>query len=205
MRELIFKLDTEIHRLKWHTALANLETALRRYALAPKFRPDQPRVPAGNPDGGQWTTVADANGTGAFANDPYVNQHILNQHVSKTDEELIERIRKSRLRGLFVTVGMDRNGSFDSIESARDLIKRTLDNNSGAVSAVASGQLSDAFVTWRFGFETGREAYLQTPDSSIQMRKTYGVGVGIANDPNSELGYRIITAYPRNYNQRIGR
>ena len=28
---------------------------LRRALIQGKYRPDQPRVPAGNPDGGQWT------------------------------------------------------------------------------------------------------------------------------------------------------
>jgi hypothetical protein len=67
MQELIVKFEAEILRLKWLTAFTNLETAVRRYALAQKreprrenhlvgkagFRPDQLRVPAGNPDGGQ--------------------------------------------------------------------------------------------------------------------------------------------------------
>jgi len=208
MHELIFKFEAEILRLKWLTALNNLETAVRHYNLALKYSPTQPRVQAGNPEGGQWTTVAgvDAGSDSSnFSNDRYLNRHIVDSHVGKTDEELTERIRNTRIRGLFLTVGMDRNGSFDSVKSARDLIKRTLDNNPDVVSAVASGRSPDAFLTWRFGFETGREAYLETPDSSIRMRKTYGVGVAIAHDPNSEFGYRVITAYPRNLNPRIGR
>jgi hypothetical protein len=63
MHDILFEFQTEILRLKWLTALNDLETAVRRHhtarlrALADKagFRPDQPRVPAGNPDGGQWT------------------------------------------------------------------------------------------------------------------------------------------------------
>jgi hypothetical protein len=58
MQTLIRKFEAEIAPLKWHTALTNLETAVRRYALAQRkanFNPLQPRVPAGNPDGGQWT------------------------------------------------------------------------------------------------------------------------------------------------------
>ena len=33
-------------------------------ALARKYSPDQPRVPAGNPDGGQWTDGGGASATG---------------------------------------------------------------------------------------------------------------------------------------------
>jgi hypothetical protein len=173
-----------------------------------KYSPDQPRISAGNSDGGQWTSDAgndSQSDTSDFESDRYVNTHIINNHVGKTDEELKERIRKAQIRGLFVTLGMDRNGSFDSVESARDFIRRTLDNNPDAVSMVASGQSPDAFVTWRFGYETGKEAYLETPDSDIRMRKTYSVGVFIAHDPRADFGYRIITAYPRNFNPRIGR
>jgi hypothetical protein len=173
-----------------------------------KYSPDQPRVLAGNPGGGRWTSAA-GNEAGSdasdFEKDRYLNKHIVDNHVGKTDEELKERIRNAQVRGLFVTVGMDRNGSFDSVESAKDFIKRTLDYNPDAVSMVASGRSPDAFVTWRFGNETGREAYLETPDSDIRIRKTYNVGVFIAHDPRSELGYRIISAYPRNLNPRIGR
>ncbi|RYE83398.1 MAG: hypothetical protein EOP19_13935 [Hyphomicrobiales bacterium] len=32
---------------------------LRAFALREKFNPDEPRVPAGNPDGGQWTGGGD--------------------------------------------------------------------------------------------------------------------------------------------------
>ena len=177
-------------------------------ALVRKYSPDQPRVPAGNLDGGQWASGAgnDAGSNdGDFDKDRYLNKHIIDNHVAKTDEELKERIRKAQIRGLFFTVGMDRNGSFDSVESARDFIKRTLDNNSDAVSMVASGRSPDAFVTWRFGYETGKEAFLETPGSDIRVRKTYSVGVFIAHDTSSEFGYRIISAYPRNFNLRIGR
>ena len=40
----------ELAICRTNLALLNLEIALFR-----KYRPDQPRVPAGNPDGGQWT------------------------------------------------------------------------------------------------------------------------------------------------------
>jgi hypothetical protein len=58
MLHLLSKFEAEILRLKWLTAISNLEAAVRRYALAQRkanFNPLQPRVPAGNPDGGQWT------------------------------------------------------------------------------------------------------------------------------------------------------
>ncbi len=45
-------------RLKWLAAATRFELALLRHdrALKAGFKPDEPRVPRGNPDGGQWTT-----------------------------------------------------------------------------------------------------------------------------------------------------
>jgi hypothetical protein len=59
MQELIFKFETEILRLKWQTALIDLETAVRRCHLAQQkanFNTAQPRVPAGSGrESGRWT------------------------------------------------------------------------------------------------------------------------------------------------------
>jgi hypothetical protein len=55
-------------RLQWLAAATRFEIALRRHDRALKhackagFNPDQPRVAAGNPDGGQWTTVSSGGG-----------------------------------------------------------------------------------------------------------------------------------------------
>jgi hypothetical protein len=52
-------IESGLVRLKWLAAAARLQLAMRRHDLALKagFDPSQPRVPAGNPDGGQWTRV----------------------------------------------------------------------------------------------------------------------------------------------------
>jgi len=57
--------ETAILRLKWLSAAARFELALRRHDRALKygFNPDQPRVPRGNPDGGQWTADGAASGS----------------------------------------------------------------------------------------------------------------------------------------------
>jgi hypothetical protein len=41
---------------RYHAAGNLFAAALRRMALALKYAEDQPRVPAGSPDGGQWTS-----------------------------------------------------------------------------------------------------------------------------------------------------
>ena len=59
--------EAELERVRDQLATLQLELALLRVerAFALKYRPDQPRVPAGNPDGGQWTPGGDAAETGA--------------------------------------------------------------------------------------------------------------------------------------------
>lgn len=49
---------THLARLRWLVAELKLDMAMRRFARVLKagFDPNQPRVPAGNPDGGQWTS-----------------------------------------------------------------------------------------------------------------------------------------------------
>ena len=42
--------------LRRHVAFVREIRSARRFLLAWRYNPDQPRVPAGNPDGGQWTS-----------------------------------------------------------------------------------------------------------------------------------------------------
>lgn len=61
--------------------LATLELKLDAFVrvLERRYRPDQPRVPAGNPDGGQWTRTGDTEGSSrartAFSA-PKIGEHI---------------------------------------------------------------------------------------------------------------------------------
>lgn len=56
--------ETEIEGARREFAAIERElTELKLYLLARKYRPDQPRVPAGNPDGGQWTYDPDTTGS----------------------------------------------------------------------------------------------------------------------------------------------
>ena len=51
-------LDRELASLRWHAAAMRVELTLIKLAhfyRKANFNPNQPRVPAGNPDGGQWT------------------------------------------------------------------------------------------------------------------------------------------------------
>jgi hypothetical protein len=59
--------EREVLALRHELAKLRLEYELRRFQQ--KYSPDQPRVPAGNRDGGQWTSGGGAQGTGDAGDD----------------------------------------------------------------------------------------------------------------------------------------
>ena len=109
---------TTSNALRWRLAALAVEAKLVRARLALKvFNPFQPRVPAGTREGGQWAGdgTADRTGDGSLiqlvagrerdrisgaelARDPYLNRHIVDGHVGKTDAEVIERVADSYRR-----------------------------------------------------------------------------------------------------------
>ena len=193
-------------------------------ALQRKFNPDQPRVPAGNPDGGQWTeggggindprVLSDADPDGIHPYEQYSQNldkrpvdlreeearggHALREHVGKTDEELLASTTVDRGDSGIYSYARKANGSFDSRESANDFVNRTLEQNRDQVEAVATGRLAEKFITYRFGYKTGREAFREDVDAVPYLRDTYGVGVLIRRDPRAARGYSVVTAFPKN-------
>ncbi|ODA67601.1 hypothetical protein A7A08_01635 [Methyloligella halotolerans] len=57
-------LTFRLYRLSWQIKAQAVEASFRRFVRACKYNPNQPRVLAGNADGGQWT---DGDGGGAAA------------------------------------------------------------------------------------------------------------------------------------------
>ncbi len=203
--------------------------------LRAKYSPDQPRVPAGNSDGGQWTS---GGGGGAAADDSRVlsdanpeelvpgaqyaqadsdadrrysinleeedkrGGHGKEKHVGKTDEELLEVLRKDWIRrhtpNLEITVFQEAEGSFNSLMEANDIVNQALRRNKSLVDLVATGKLDEARFHQRLGYPTGREAFRSNGDSEPYIRSTYGVYIIIKRDLSSPRGYRVHTAYPVN-------
>jgi hypothetical protein len=181
-------------------------------------------VPAGGPEGGQWTN---GGGSGAFVKigggvDPIVTGgtqdrderrysvdlrkeeapagigHAIRDHVGKTDAELVESLKRKTFRGWLYDYVDGQEGTFDSIENANDLTNRVLKMNKETVDQVASGVRDNAYLEARFGFATGREARRSEDHPDVVFRKTYSVGVVIRHDSRSERGYYIVTSFPRN-------
>jgi hypothetical protein len=66
--------ERELGRARYELAALGVKLALLRLAVqAFKYSPDQPRVPAGNPDGGQWTSEGGASAAVQPANEPGIN------------------------------------------------------------------------------------------------------------------------------------
>ena len=59
-----WEVSVRLRRVVWLAHAANVEAKLRRLArvVKAKFNPNQHRVPRGNPDGGQWTSVGGGSG-----------------------------------------------------------------------------------------------------------------------------------------------
>jgi len=180
-----------------------------------KYREDQPRVPAGQSGGGQWTDGAGGSGTAdgsvrlAQADGPAkysVNLreedarggHGFRDHVGKSDAELKEVVENSVIRTGFITIQKDAQGSFLSAEAANDLTNQILQMNTERVDAVASGVKDEEWLAERFGYVTGKEAYHANPSEPVYIRPTYAAGILIRHDPRSPRGYTVFTAYPVN-------
>jgi CDI toxin RNase A-like protein len=233
---------------------AELRAALKKYS------PSQPRVPAGNRGGGQWTkgdgnSGSPSSSSGAASDEPehptryaardtgtlmdetkgapanssahddsaevHVAQandwrnlpvnlveeeapngvgHAIARHVAKSEAELKAEFPEDSYYGWTQDDIAKREGSFDSIENANDLVNRTLRANGDKVDLVVSGKLDFSFMETRFGFVTGYEVYRPDPyGRELVTRKTYGVGVFIWRDPHSPRGFRVRTAYPMNF------
>jgi hypothetical protein len=133
MTRLRFALDPD--GIRWELDGLAVEVACLRLQRAFKvFNPLQPRVPAGSRDGGQWTdgdsltqpaSGRDRNKLSGqeLAKDPYLNRHIIDEHVNKTDQELIARVAESQEHIAFGLLPHPyqkrRAGTFESIEFAK--------------------------------------------------------------------------------------
>src|SRR5687767_7623019 len=122
-------LTTRLLQMRCETAAMQLELALLRLRLALKaaFDPNQPRVPAGRPEGGQWTRA----GGGVIAwegtrlaqderpaglpidllEEERRGGHTIARHVGRSPESLLARVRTGVYRSLFFTVELKRDGS----------------------------------------------------------------------------------------------
>ena len=214
------RVQSEVAYVRTLFAGQTYREALRREAeREEKYSPDQPRVPAGSSDGGQWTDGGGGdNLMGGAGNDQLAqgpsNQsyqidlleedrrggHTNDYHIGKNPETLKTHVRQQQ--AIFAAEGRKashlRVGSFPTLGAATRLTNSTLSQNAAKVGAVARGEKEYDFVTSTFGSPTGTEAYVRNLNEEPSIRETYGVGVRIQHDSKSPTGFIVMTSYPRN-------
>jgi Bacterial CdiA-CT RNAse A domain len=213
-------LTTKLLQTRYDIAAMQVRVALLRLRLALKagFDPNQPRVPAGRPEGGQWTRVGEGvqdeapvrvaqaptrrRYTVNLLEEEARGGHAIRDHVAKKDEELIavleedwRQVGPSRFQ---VVTYRPAQGGFLSLEAANDFVNRVLTANPEIVDLVASGRASKLSIERRFGYVTGKEAYRSDPYELPRIRHTYGVRVVVHHDPRRESGYFVRSAFPIN-------
>jgi hypothetical protein len=213
-------LTSKLLQMRYEMAAMQFRVALLRLRLALKagFDPNQPRVPAGRSEGGQWTRVGGgvedeapvrvAQGptrrryTVNLLEEEARGGHAIRDHVRKTDAELIAVLEKDwrrvRVGGLEVIHFRPAQGSFLSLEGANDFVNQVLTANPEKVDLVASGGEPYLSIERRFGYVTGKEAYRSAPYALPRIRDTYGVRVVVHHDPRREPGYFVRSAFPIN-------
>src|SRR3954447_25056425 len=92
-----------------------------------------------------------------------------------------------------------RKGSFTDIEAGNRHVNATLLRNRTGVDRVAEGKSSRAALDALFGWETGREAFITAGQTEPRIRETYGIRVVIVAYRQIARGYRVHTAFPRNF------
>lgn len=194
-------------RLKYHNATSRV----MHLASKAGFHPDQPRVPRGDPDGGQWTLVGGGRAAGATLIDLAAEEarggHAIARHVGKSTYQLIQRLLEPQATTGFFTQYIRIAGSFSNLESANKLVNSTLSTYPEQISKFLADDSLNQIGLWKFfSSRTGIEAYIpgkiyagmngKPPVSEARIRDTWGVIVWLRKDPASPRGWRIQTAFP---------
>lgn len=118
------------------------------------------------------------------------------KHVAKSDEELLNVLRRNYTVGVTADWFQEAEGSFADVSSARDFVNQVLEQNRASVDFVTNGHLPEAVLHGDFPCVTGREAYRSSYHSAPVIRDTHSARVVIKQAFGTEHGYRIHTAFP---------
>jgi hypothetical protein len=92
-----------------------------------------------------------------------------------------------------------RMGSFTDYDAANQLVNATLLRNRERVDRLVEGKSSKDELDATFDSPTGKEAFAPDELADPQSRQTYSVRVVIVADHRTPRGYRVHTAFPRNF------
>jgi hypothetical protein len=92
-----------------------------------------------------------------------------------------------------------RKGSFTDVAAANRLVNVTLQRNRERVDRVVKGESSKEEIDAVFDAPTGKEAFVPDGRTDPRIRETYGVRVVIVGYRRIARGFRVHTAFPRNF------
>lgn len=181
------------------------------------YNPNQPRMPAGSPTGGQWVDgvpAASAPARVRVAVSAFDNPGLYYVDLEREDRKgghgFSKHVGKSAgyLKAYLIAWNMNpankhhpAEGSFHSLGEANNLVSAVVRAHPEVVQRAINGA-RNLPIKHRFGYDTGYEAYQPDPSFAPIVRATYQVEVFVTHDsrPNSR-GYRIVTAYPMTTHQ----
>lgn len=211
----------EIEDLRATFARLRRDLADLRWALLErKYRPDQPRVPAGSSNGGRWADGVGLGGLQSGDNPPVLEDaaqripgpyridlrreeneggHAIERHVAISNSVLIDRLKVEKLDTPVESIYFLREDSFNDMAAANAYTNDVLNGNPAIMASVSSGKISSAYLEKRYDTPTGREAYRNRGDQDgvIKLRNTFSVGVQVVHVKNAK-GFNVRTSYPRN-------
>jgi len=207
-------LKSESRQQAWHFAALRLAVKLLRLRLVllkAGYKPEQPRVPAGSPTGGQWTGTGGNTERVHLAVSAYDNPGLYYVDLAEEDRKgghgYGKHVGKSAgyLKAYVIAWNMNpanqhhpAEGSFHSLGEANNLVSAALRAHPEIVQAAIDGE-KNLPILHRFGHSTGYEAYQENLSTPPVIRTTYWVEVYITYDPRpGGPGYRVVTAYPMN-------
>ena len=215
-----------IGRLRTDLSSLRVELVFARAILELKYSPEQPRVPAGSSDGGQWSGGSsegggpDGSSSGLFmdaANRRTIFErvdlrqeeanggHAIAKHVDVPNSVLISRVES----GDVVTPNQtyynaEAEGSFNSEGDANRYVNDVIQKNSDKIADFVASDKNPELFTARFDSPTGREAKRDYSPfaglfgmSHVRIGPTFSVGV-VLKRAGTRNGFRVVTAYPMN-------
>lgn len=203
---LIDRLRTFSLQLKYHNAVSEL------YYLAFKagFHADQPRVPRGSPDGGQWTLVGKRpwplrlRQPVDLVKEEARGGHAIEKHVGKSEQALRERLVNGFAHVGNIQAGDRAVGTFNNLQEATYYVNQTIERNLETVDLVRSGKARQAIIFAYFSKPVGFQIFISKigydwtlePYFQTEKRLVNGLLVKIVRDSGNNNGFRVVTAYP---------
>ena len=121
---------------------------------------------------------------GGLAAHEEVGGHLIERHVGKSEEWLVDRVRRENISAA---------SSFRDLGEAEYFVARTLDQHQGAIDAWLDGQGGNRLVIdARFDASTG----ISVERGDTRAEDVFSIRLVLERSERLDTGYRIVTGYP---------